>query len=936
MWNLAIGLLLPLWSAGILLSVSYAQDAAPKSGETPLEYPTRIVVLRDEAGRPVPDVPVVVRTDVTLTTDGEGRIRVPLDERGNFGLRIVHEGYVASRYFWQQAEGRIEPEAEIAITLPRGTEVGGRVLNEAGEPIADAEIWIHVSERPSGDRAPLGSVYGDLNSHIVQTDADGRWRCNLFPARWAACSLRVSHPDYLLRPYTEMLKPPAAELRAGNWVARLRRGVRLTGIVRDQEDRPVAGAVVACGPKGLYQKDWPVERTDDEGRFELGGAPPGAATILVAAKGMTPDRREIVIRPDSAPLEFRMKPGRKVRVQFVDEQGRPIVIPEVPIWDFDGNHAAIEAGATTKATNVDGVWEWNGAPDEEFTIRNYSDDTITSSHRIVPVQTDFKIVLRTLPRVHLAGTIVDDRSRKPVNGVEVFVRSGGRDVYDKYRVTFGPEGRFDLSAPAPQGTVTVTLRARGYDPRVLGPYAPGDAELELDVTLRRRVGLQIAVTAPDGQRASGAQIALCFGEPHVQFLNGRIDNPRVATRYTADAGGEVVVPEGLPKFTLYALHDSGWATATPEIDTDNLAVQLTPWAVVEGTVLIGRAPAAGAEIVLRYPGQSRPSDAGHFTFVTRADQDGRFRFDRALPGRAELSRAITTAENHPFLCWPTAAELIAGQSTAVQLGGSGRRIRGRFLAPPSGWSSGMQWIAGTFRLIQKRPNSDELDSTRQFPVQLTPDGRFWADDLPAGDYTLLAIPRIAPSTEQCGPGEVVGRGEFAVTVPTLRNGDGSEIDLGVVQVDSAVYPGPGYPVPDLRIDGLDGRPIDLSAFRGKLVYLELTSTDCPAATGARFRADRTYQELAEQRAKLAFVSIYIEADEAEVQEYVGGSRNLWPAAFLSPDQANVRLRQFGFSAVPSNFVIGADGTILARDLRPEVLTPSLQHWLSQMPDEKRE
>ena len=76
MWNRTIGLLLPLWSAGIVLSVSYAQDAAPKSGDIPLEYPTRIVVLRDEAGRPVPDVPVVVRTDVTLTTDAEGRIEL--------------------------------------------------------------------------------------------------------------------------------------------------------------------------------------------------------------------------------------------------------------------------------------------------------------------------------------------------------------------------------------------------------------------------------------------------------------------------------------------------------------------------------------------------------------------------------------------------------------------------------------------------------------------------------------------------------------------------------------------------------------------------------------------------------------------------------------------------------------------------------------------
>src|SRR5206468_1173746 len=100
----------------------------------------------------------------------------------------------------------------------------------------------------------------------------------------------------------------------------LDRGLAVTGRVTDEVGNPIAGALV----RTKFLNDIREARTNSDGTYTLAGCEPRTAKIVVSAKGRATDMRELRIDPEMGPVDFRMKPGGKVRVRVVDEQGRPV------------------------------------------------------------------------------------------------------------------------------------------------------------------------------------------------------------------------------------------------------------------------------------------------------------------------------------------------------------------------------------------------------------------------------------------------------------------------------------------------------------------------------------------------------------------------------------------------------------------------------------
>ena len=138
----------------------------------------------------------------------------------------------------------------------------------------------------------------------------------------------------------------------------------LTGRVLDEEDKPIAGAIVERGPNRYAADDWavipgprswqhvaqpyfdelmvaherpvlayrsiqktndyPTARTDAQGRFRFGNVKLGEYVLTVEADNYAPQQRHIKIRPQAEPQDFVLKPGRVVRGRVVDDRSHPI------------------------------------------------------------------------------------------------------------------------------------------------------------------------------------------------------------------------------------------------------------------------------------------------------------------------------------------------------------------------------------------------------------------------------------------------------------------------------------------------------------------------------------------------------------------------------------------------------------------------------------
>ncbi len=92
-------------------------------------------------------------------------------------------------------------DERLVLTTP--TTLGGRVVDEADKPVADAEVWVSMaySERPLGDGETAVSYLSGKparNFFSTRTTADGTFRIEGFPAS-ASADLAVSKPGKVLR-----------------------------------------------------------------------------------------------------------------------------------------------------------------------------------------------------------------------------------------------------------------------------------------------------------------------------------------------------------------------------------------------------------------------------------------------------------------------------------------------------------------------------------------------------------------------------------------------------------------------------------------------------------------------------------------------------------------------------------------------------------------
>ena len=72
------------------------------------------------------------------------------------------------------------------------------------------------------------------------------------------------------------------------------------------------------------ENGYPTVQTDAKGDFRFESVKLGEYVLTVEADGFAPQHRHIKVGPEAKPQEFRLKAGRKVCNQVVDEQGNPI------------------------------------------------------------------------------------------------------------------------------------------------------------------------------------------------------------------------------------------------------------------------------------------------------------------------------------------------------------------------------------------------------------------------------------------------------------------------------------------------------------------------------------------------------------------------------------------------------------------------------------
>ncbi len=815
-----------------------AGDEPPVEMLRPFEFvvvgPDKMPIPRTEVelrGSPLPTAEQITRGKfvrkhsygVIVTTDEDGTLVVnrPVNS-SHFQINAEMPGFAPYSAGWSNGENSEAIPSRFTAELDAGWSVGGVILDDAGQPVVGVSVRpsVRFKKRP-GDLRELGV------GTVVKTDAAGHWRYDSVPVSKDAVHVELNHTDF--EPDRRSLsraefgigldQPPVARIT-------LDRGLSVVGTVTDTDGQPIAGATI----RTKLINDIRETKTNELGTYRLSGLEPAMARIVVFAPGKATDMRELRLEAGLDPLDFTMSPGGTVRVRVQDEQGRPVPKARIFFQHWRGPFRYFEFNHVSQYADENGVWVWNEAPLDGFEADICPPNGMQLGKQPLLAREE-EFLFRTPPALVIRGKVIDAETKQPVKSFTVVpgLRWDDGSIHWSRSEQFAAvDGQYQLRHVHDQEARLVRIEAEGYQPAVSRNIKSDEGQVTIDFELRTGKDLAATVLTSEGVPASNARVALGLAGSQIIVRNGDIDLRQTycAHRETTAEGKFRFPPEEKP-FQIVITHPQGYMYLDATAETFPATITLEPWAKVEGTFRIGKDPVPRVPLSLNPAGfhsygEGVPHVSTHYESST--DQNGRFVFDRVVPGRARIGRRILLMVNEGAKDIASSSmvpvELPGGKTTHLDLGGEGRPVVAQF-EPPPGHQGKVDWAfaivnVGLAQADLPMPNPPNIPEAIRADVakrqlwilqwQQTPEGRAWTayravieeqqrqsdsnpyhwasvdrtgkvrfEDMPAGVY-MLSI-----RFEQNAPGKLHG---YRFTIPPMAEPRTDEpLDLGVLTLE---------------------------------------------------------------------------------------------------------------------------------------------------------
>ncbi|HEY8022710.1 MAG TPA: carboxypeptidase regulatory-like domain-containing protein, partial [Thermoanaerobaculia bacterium] len=490
--------------------------------------------VADERGRPVAGAtvramapldnrsPAVFCSSETVTSRG-GEFSFELPRiHSNYRLVAFDAAHAPALATAPGAPGG--PARSIRLRLERGRTGRGRVVDEAGRPVAGARVELRRSRLDRGEYRRPETSFPDDDLYRATTGADGRFAlarlpvtsrgpafevavhaAGFVPASWdtiavkrgdAADAENVADTAIDLGTYTLATRPASA------------------GRVTDPGGRPIAGAEVwALHHERPWQEDrtpgeraaGPAARTDGDGRFLLRGAGE-ELWLVVCHAGFVAEEKPLSGLSGSPAIV--LTPAAELAGRVVDGEGRPVPGARVAYPDPSPYlDVALPPGTCSPpyetATDASGRFGLPGVP-PGWQFLSAEAPGYTASGRRFQARAGGRLAGIELPLSR--GTSVEGRvladDGAPVAGARIAENSPG---FLAEAVADG-DGRFRLAvAPGPHDVwVSRGGFAGGGLHRLMAPPEGG----HLDVTLKRYPEEIVArrVIGPRGEPIANARV----------------------------------------------------------------------------------------------------------------------------------------------------------------------------------------------------------------------------------------------------------------------------------------------------------------------------------------------------------------------------------------------------------------------------------------------
>jgi peroxiredoxin len=414
--------------------------------------------------------------------------------------------------------------------------------------------------------------------------------------------------------------------------------------------------------------------------------------------------------------------------------------------------------------------------------------------------------------------------------------------------------------------------------------------------------LIIHVQTPDGQPLSHAFINSSRAN-QVPWLHFR----RIyGGDYLSDDQGQIRVPSTNADCILVAAnaHSFGWLPATSV--TNHAVMVMQPWGRIEGQLRNRNQVLTNVEVELTrdrnfYSGAVTPPVV-LMGDSTTTDENGRFVFEFVPPMKLIINRH---SQQTPFGIYVCSVSVAPGETNHLDINGHERTVTGHVVFGPGvDTNLDLSSCSPTLRTLAKGTNANPADVS----FRLAADGTFNTGLVDPGDYKLS--------------GDVWTNGtKLAYLDPVVvhvtddpANAVNTPLDIGAVTLKAATNLKVGDTAPDFSVTDLDGKSLNLSDYRGKYVLLDFWATWCGPCVAETPNLKATYEAFGKDT-RFAMLSLSLDKDATAPRVFAQRRDIAWRQVFLDEGVKDKVLASYGVNFIPSIFLIGPDGKIIALQLR---------------------
>jgi peroxiredoxin len=156
-----------------------------------------------------------------------------------------------------------------------------------------------------------------------------------------------------------------------------------------------------------------------------------------------------------------------------------------------------------------------------------------------------------------------------------------------------------------------------------------------------------------------------------------------------------------------------------------------------------------------------------------------------------------------------------------------------------------------------------------------------------------------------------------------------QIDPVIAGLENRIQYSVGNVFPDFAETDLDGQPLSLARYKGKVVLIDFWATWCGPCIAELPNVVSTYKKYHAQGFEIVGISLDRADSLEKLRAFAREHEMPWPQFYDGKFWANKLAVRYGIQSIPATFLIDGEGRIIARDLRGPALEQAVAKALGQ-------